>query len=140
VHVPAGTCHRADTFSSLLLYPVQPQHFEDSDTFSACWVILCFHNPSYRIFNVCVIFLHVYSLIQMTFCRVCTKFDSEEISRGEILGWVQSLAHNCHPSMWLPHLVMLSLACQSSAIALHHQLYLDTDMSVYIKKYDFYTL
>ena len=74
---------------------------------------------------MCDLFVCVYSLVQMTFCRVCTKFDSEEISRGEILGWVQSLAHNCHRSVWLPHLVMLSLACQSSAVALHHQLYLD---------------
>ena len=41
----------------LLLYSVQPQHFEDSDTFSACRLIWVFHNPvnsnmDYRIFNV----------------------------------------------------------------------------------------
>ena len=29
----------------LLLNSIQLQHFQDSDTFSACSVILCFHNP-----------------------------------------------------------------------------------------------
>ena len=39
----------------LLLYTVQLQHHEDSDIFSACWVILVFHQTltqlDYWIFN-----------------------------------------------------------------------------------------
>ena len=39
--------------------------------------------------------------------RVCTEFDS-----GEILGQVQSLACNFHPSIWWQHLIMLCFGFQ----------------------------
>ena len=34
-------------------------------------------------------------------CGVCTEFDSE--------GWMQSLAHDCHPSIWLMRSIVLNL-------------------------------
>ena len=34
-------------------------------------------------------------------CGVCTEFDSE--------GWTQSLAHDCHPSIWLTCSIVLNL-------------------------------
>ena len=76
----------------------------------------CFHSPpnsdmDCKIFNVSVIFLHAYkhggprfvSLIQRTFVESTQNFDS-----GEISGWVQSLAHNGHPSIWWPHSLVLN--------------------------------
>ena len=74
----------------------------------------CFHSPpnsdmDYRIFNVRTWsqFLHtgssIYSLIRRTFIRVCTEFDS-----GEMSGREQSLAHNGHPSIWWPRFIVLN--------------------------------
>ena len=105
VHVPAVTCHRADTFSSLLLYPVQPQHFEDSDTFSACRVIFCFHNPSYRIFNVCVIFLHVFIvsfkwLFVESAQNLTLKKSPGEKSWGGCTAWHTTVTHLCGYHIW----------------------------------------
>ena len=45
--------------SSSFPYSVQFQQYKDIDTFSACWVVWCFHNPSnsdrdYKIFNMSI--------------------------------------------------------------------------------------
>ena len=52
-----GSYYKERIFFLPLSFSAQLEHYEDSDTFTACWVSCCLHNPSnsdmgYRIFNV----------------------------------------------------------------------------------------
>jgi len=74
-----------------------------------CWVIFVFPSSDmeYRSFKLCMWSLCVYthwgtSVSSKGFCRVCTEFDFREIFR-----WAQTLAGNCHPSMWWSLLIVI---------------------------------